>query len=206
MKMKKTRFSARIQSKEKLLAGIALGIGLSATTASAAVEIVPVNLSLSNGAFVSLDPSGNTFVEGYNASVDIQVGNCSGNLSAYSNTSDIEWLGTLGAIQQLSVGELIDGADSFFSSFPVSLNNPAAAGETVYFGYRQINQGALGDETYYGYLAIIEADGSVAKTFANYAFNDASGQGITVVPEPSTTGILFGMAGLAVVGLRRKRC
>lgn len=125
----------------------------------------------------------------------------SGNLFAFTNSTDLEWLGTGTEVEVLSVGEVIDASDSFFSANFVYLNNPAAAGETGYFGYRHSNQGALGDETYYGYLAIIEADGFDPRTFANYAFNDASGQGITVVPEPSTTGLLFGMAGQAARAL-----
>ncbi len=202
--MKKNRFSARIESKEKLLAGLAVALGLGATTASAAFRNVPVNLFLDSGEFVSFDPSGTAVTTGYDPTYDIQVGNCSGNLSALSNTSDIEWLGTVGAIQQLSGGELIDASGSFFSSFPVNLDNPAAAGETVYFGYRQNNQGALGGETYYGYLAILEADGLDSRTFVNYAFNDASGQGITVIPEPGMTGLLFGLVGVAALGIRRR--
>lgn len=181
-------------SKRLAAAGAVSAAALTMSSASAAVALVGTDLSLEPfSGFIAFAPTGSSWISGSSPSYMANIRNCGLNL--ISNNSNFQW--TTGTI---SHGTLVDDlltytGGSSFLAYP-------ANGETVYVGYRVLNQGAGADETYYGYVQVTGASGNhFAVDF--YSYETSANTGIAAIPEPSTTLLWVAGAGLAFTRRRR---
>lgn len=184
-------------SKRLAAAGaVSAAAALSLSSASAAVAVVGPELSLEPFVgFISFNPTGASWVGGYDTTYMASIRNCY--VSLLSNSPDLQW--TAGSI---SHGTVVDDQLTYHSEiWSASFLHPAE-GESAYAGYRLMNQGVGGDETYYGYIQVTGGlEGHFTVDF--YSYESSPNTGITVVPEPSTTLLWVAGAGLAFTRRRR---
>jgi hypothetical protein len=192
MSTPRLKYSKRLAAAGAVSAAAALTL----SSASAAVAVVGPELSLEPFVgFISFTPTGASWVDSYDTSYTGMIRNCGLNL--LSNNSNFQW--TTGAIGH---GTVVDDLQAYNASSSFFLAYPAD-GETVYVGYRLMNQGSGANETYYGF---VQVTGSAGQNFEIdfYSYENSPNTGITVVPEPSTTLLWVAGAGLAFTRRRRR--
>ncbi|RYD33467.1 MAG: hypothetical protein EOP85_20755 [Verrucomicrobiaceae bacterium] len=182
-------------SKRLATVGAASAALMTLGTASAAVSVVDVNLFQAYGSgFFSFSPLGSAFTGTYDTSYTAGMRNCGLNLLNF-NTTNFQWTSAL-----LAAGSVVGSSQSYTAS-PGFLAYPAD-GQTVYAGYRVVNQGPSNDETYYGYVQVTGNPGSEF-TIDSYSYESSANTAITVVPEVSS--FLLGTVGVGALALRRRR-
>ncbi|RYD30996.1 MAG: hypothetical protein EOP87_15560 [Verrucomicrobiaceae bacterium] len=165
-------------------------------TASAAVSVVDVDLFQAYGAgFFSFSPSGSAFTGTYDPSYAAGIRNCGLNLLNF-NTTNFQWTSNL-----LGAGSVVGSSQSFSGNASTFQPYPADE-QTVFAGYRLVNQGPGNDETYYGY---VQVTGNPANGFTidSYSYESTPNTAITIVPEISS--LLLGTVGVGALALRRRR-
>lgn len=174
-------------------------LALTSGLASAAVTDVSVNQVVENfgsPSAVSFEAINNNFASGFDSTnFDGIARNCGLSLYGYN--------GLLWSTASVTVGSTVDGLLSFNNSVFASV---PASGDTEFWGY-EYDDGV--GQKYYGYAQFTGLGTGPSSSrdfvFDRYAFEDSSGTGITVVPEPgAAAGVLGLAAGLAALKRRRR--